>query len=118
VYLPAELQNLFELSYVSEPGSLLTTGANSVSDDKEFPKLSSRVPEPASDDALDNATNGTASNEETSSDELSRGDTESPVTRMSVESDDESKVKVNLKNHRQVDIRRLLALQSGLLTKP
>ena len=89
-YLPPELQNLFSLSYFTEPNSFLASGMHSVSEDKEYPKLSSRVPDTAaSDDALDNATNGTASNEDSSSDEVSRQSGDSPLTRMNDESDDE-----------------------------
>lgn len=99
-YLPSELQNLFSLSYFTESSSFLASGMHSVSEDKEYPKLSSRAPDTtASDDTLDNATNGTASNEDSSSDELSRQSGESPLTRMNDESDDEDEspvVKVGL----------------------
>lgn len=89
-YLPAELQNIFEVSYFSEPGVMLPSAMNSVTEDREYPKLSSRAPEPVvSDDALDNSTNGTTSNEEASSDELSRRSVDIPATRMQDESDEE-----------------------------
>lgn len=89
-YLPSDLQNLFSLSYFTESNSFLAGGMHSVSEDKEYPKLSSRAPDTtASDDTLDNATNGTASNEDSSSDEVSRQSAESPLTRMNDESDDE-----------------------------
>lgn len=89
-FLPSELQNLFSLGYVTESNSFLVSGMHSVSEDKEYPKLSSRAPDTAaSDDTLDNATNGTASNEDSSSDELSRQSADSPMTRMNDESDEE-----------------------------
>ncbi|CAJ2509958.1 Uu.00g058580.m01.CDS01 [Anthostomella pinea] len=91
-FLPAELQNLFAMGYFSENGTHLPTGFNTVSDDKEYPSLSSRAqPEsPSSEDQDDNATNGTASNDDSSSDEVSRPSTNTPPTRMNDESDDDS----------------------------
>ncbi|KAI1878204.1 uncharacterized protein JN550_000386 [Neoarthrinium moseri] len=89
-YLPADLQNLFELSYFSESGSLLANGMNAAHETTEYPKLSSRAPEPtASDDAGDSGTNGTASNDEDSSDEVPRRSSETPPTRMNAESEEE-----------------------------
>ncbi|RYP90467.1 hypothetical protein DL770_003440 [Monosporascus sp. CRB-9-2] len=90
-FLPAKLQNLFELCYFSEGGAWLPSGQNSLNEDKDLPKLSSRVPleTASSEDQFDNVTNGTASNEESSSDETSRPSIEMPQTRMTEESDDE-----------------------------
>lgn len=70
--------------------SPIPTGS-SVSDDRDYPKLSSRIPEesPLSEDQFDNATNGTASNDDSSSDEAPRRSAEIPFTRMNEESDDE-----------------------------
>ncbi|KAI1502730.1 hypothetical protein F5X99DRAFT_417717 [Biscogniauxia marginata] len=96
-FLPSHLQNLFEMGYYTEGSSWLPTGMNGISEDKSYPKLSSRaIPEsPSSEDHFDNATNGTASNEESSSDEAERRSIESPQTRMNDESDeDDSPVKV------------------------
>ncbi|KAK8125673.1 ubiquitin carboxyl-terminal hydrolase-like protein [Apiospora kogelbergensis] len=70
-------------------GSLLASGMQAVTEDKDYPKLSSRVVDPASEDAPDNATNGTASNEDSSSDELSRPSLSSHQTRMAEESEEE-----------------------------
>jgi ubiquitin carboxyl-terminal hydrolase 4/11 len=87
-HLPAELQNVFELSYFQEHGSLLANGMHGLSEDKEYPKLSSRAPDTSnSDDVDDNATNDTASVEDESSDEVSRNDL-API-RMADETEDE-----------------------------
>ncbi|KAI8963906.1 UCH-domain-containing protein [Daldinia sp. FL1419] len=90
-FLPADLQNLFEMCYASEPGAALPTGMNGIFDDRQCPRLSLRIPsaECLSEDQFDNATNGTASNEESSSDEAPRRSTEHSFTRMQDESDDE-----------------------------
>jgi ubiquitin carboxyl-terminal hydrolase 4/11 len=67
------------------------TGQHGVSDEREYPKLSSRGPAEAnsSEDQLDNATNGTASNEDSSSDETSRQSPDATQTRMADESEEE-----------------------------
>ncbi|KAI0179967.1 ubiquitin carboxyl-terminal hydrolase-like protein [Hypoxylon sp. FL1284] len=90
-YLPAELQNLFDICFFSEAGAWLPTGVNSVNDDKDYPRLSERLPaeSPSSEDALDNATNGTASNEDSSSDDTRQRSTDHQFTRMNQESDEE-----------------------------
>ncbi|KAI3336403.1 UCH-domain-containing protein [Xylariaceae sp. AK1471] len=90
-FLPPQFQNLFEMGICTETSSPIPTGSHSVSDDRDYPKLSSRVPAESfsSEDQFDNATNGTASNDESSSDEASRRSTEMPPTRMNEESDDE-----------------------------
>ncbi|KAI1143832.1 UCH-domain-containing protein [Hypoxylon sp. FL0543] len=91
-FLPPELQNLFELCVYSEAGAWLPTGMNGVAEDKEYPKLSLRIPPEtmSSEDQLDNATNGTASNEESSSDEAPRRSAgKASFTRMNEESDEE-----------------------------
>ncbi|KAI8635070.1 UCH-domain-containing protein [Xylariaceae sp. FL1651] len=90
-FLPPHLQNLFEIGICAETSSPIPTGNHSVTEDKDYPKLSSRIPveSPSSEDLLDNATNGTASNDESSSDEASRHSTEMPPTRMNEESDNE-----------------------------
>ncbi|KAI0408676.1 hypothetical protein F4802DRAFT_548515 [Xylaria palmicola] len=90
-FLPAAFQNLFELGICTETTSPIPTGTNSVSEERDYPRLSSRVPaeSPSSEDQFDNATNGTASNDESSSDEAPRRSTEMPSTRMVEESDDE-----------------------------
>ena len=81
---------MFSICYWTEGGVWLPTGQNSLSDDREYPKLASRAPETASsEDQLDNGTNGTASNEESSSDEASRPSGDVPQTRMIDESDED-----------------------------
>ncbi|KAH8673591.1 hypothetical protein BX600DRAFT_209389 [Xylariales sp. PMI_506] len=89
--LPPGSQNLFTMSYFSESGSLVANGMHGVTEDKDYPKLVSRAPESSiSDDAADSATNGTASNDETSSDEImSRRSAEMPATRMVEESEED-----------------------------
>ncbi|KAI0448939.1 hypothetical protein F5B21DRAFT_520893 [Xylaria acuta] len=91
IFLPAKFQNLFEMGICIETSSPIPTGSNSVSDDRDYPKLSSRIPaeSPSSEDQFDNTTNGTASNDDSSSDEAPRRSTEMPLTRMTEESDDE-----------------------------
>ena len=100
-FLPAQLQNLFEMGICTETSSPIPTGSNSVSEDRDYPKLSSRIPveSPSSGDQFDDATNGTASNDDSSSDEAPQQSTEMPLTRMNEESDEENgpPVKVQLK---------------------
>jgi hypothetical protein len=89
-YLPAQLQNIFELSYFTEGGSLVVSGMNSLNETSEYPKLSSRIPDSnISDDGVDSTTNGTVSNDEESQDELSQTSTDTPPTRMAEESEEE-----------------------------
>ncbi|KAI0542302.1 hypothetical protein GGR58DRAFT_510328 [Xylaria digitata] len=90
-FLPPQFQNLFEIGIFSEVANVIPSGNNTVSDEKDFPRLSSRVPAepPSSEDQFDNATNGTASNDDSSSDEAPRRSTESQLTRMNEESDDD-----------------------------
>ncbi|KAI1769964.1 UCH-domain-containing protein [Hypoxylon cercidicola] len=90
-FLPAELQNLFDICFYSESGAWLPTGVNSINDDKEYPRLVEREPaeSPSSEDPLDNATNGTASNEDSSSDDARRRSTDQSFTRMNQESEEE-----------------------------
>lgn len=92
-FLPPKLQNLFELGYWTEGNAWLPTGQHGITEDKELPKLSSRIPPEAasSEDQFDDATNGTASNEESSSDDAaSRPSTDTAPTRMADESEDDS----------------------------
>ncbi|TGJ84517.1 hypothetical protein E0Z10_g4221 [Xylaria hypoxylon] len=90
-FLPPHFQNLFEMGIFAETTSVIPTGNNTVADEKDYPRLSSRVPaeSPSSEDQFDNATNGTASNDDSSSDEVPQRSPESPLTRMNEESDDE-----------------------------
>ncbi|KAK8042126.1 UCH-domain-containing protein [Apiospora rasikravindrae] len=99
-YLQPELQNMFDLSYWTESGQLLANGMNGVTEDKDYPKLSSRMVDPALEDAPDNATNGTASNEDSSSDELSRPNLSNHQTRMGEESEEEDESPVVKVAHR------------------
>lgn len=90
-FLPPHFQNLFEMGICTETSSPIPTGNNSVSEDRDYPRLSSRVPAEShsDDDQFDNATNGTASNDENSSDEAPRHSADMSLTRMNDESDDE-----------------------------
>ncbi|XDG00718.1 hypothetical protein ABKA04_000333 [Annulohypoxylon sp. FPYF3050] len=90
-FLPSEYQNLFEMCIYSEAGSWLPTGNNGLGEDKDLPKLSLRNPpeSPSSEDQFDHATNGTASNEESSSDEAPHRPTGQALTRMAEESDED-----------------------------
>ncbi|KAI0380898.1 hypothetical protein F5Y04DRAFT_289141 [Hypomontagnella monticulosa] len=90
-FLPPDLQNLFDMTIYSESAAWLPTGVNNINDDMKYPSLSTRIPveSQSSEDQFDNATNGTASNEESSSDEASRRSMEQACTRMNDESDEE-----------------------------
>ncbi|KAI0527778.1 hypothetical protein F5B22DRAFT_3774 [Xylaria bambusicola] len=90
-FLPPQFQNLFEIGIFAEMSSVIPTGNNSVGEDREFPRLSSRIPpeSPSSDDQLDDATNGSASNDDSSSDEAPRNSIDHSITRMNEESEDE-----------------------------
>ncbi|KAI1818744.1 UCH-domain-containing protein [Poronia punctata] len=105
-FLPPNLQNLFDLCIYSETSSPMPTGTNAILDDRDYPKLSSRAPAPApaqspsSEDQFDNATNGTASNDESSSDELPRRSVDRSITRMNEESDEDSAPPVKSYTHR------------------
>ncbi|KAH6653990.1 hypothetical protein BKA67DRAFT_592328 [Truncatella angustata] len=101
-YLPAKLQNIFELCYFQEGGSLLVSGFNTLNESTEYPTLSSRAPDTTgSDDGAESETNGTASNDEDSLDELSQPSADMPSTRMTEEEESEEDeapvVKLNTK---------------------
>ncbi|KAI0200416.1 hypothetical protein F4808DRAFT_159003 [Astrocystis sublimbata] len=100
--LPPPLQNLFDMGICTETSSPIPTGSNSVSDDKDYPRLSSRIPaeSPSSEDQADDATNGTASNNDSSSDEATQRSIEMPMTRMNEESDDDSEPPIKSYPHR------------------
>ncbi|KAI0105423.1 hypothetical protein GGR51DRAFT_187146 [Nemania sp. FL0031] len=87
-FLPPQYQNLFEIGICTETASAIPTGNNTVLDDRDYPKLSSRIPaeSPLSEDQFDN---GTGSNDGSSSDEAPRHSAEMPLTRMNEESEDE-----------------------------
>ncbi|KAI1267359.1 hypothetical protein F5Y18DRAFT_336069 [Xylariaceae sp. FL1019] len=89
-FLPSELQNLFEIGICGESSSPIPTGSNANMEDKDYPRLSSRaVPDsPSSEEQLDNATTSTASNDDSSSDEVPRTSVDMGTTRMNDESDD------------------------------
>ncbi|OTA95793.1 hypothetical protein M434DRAFT_9452 [Hypoxylon sp. CO27-5] len=110
-FLPPELQNLFDMCIYSEAGSWLPTGMNGVNDDKEYPRLSLRVPPESmsSEDQLDNVTNGTASNEESSSDEAPRRSAGHILTRMNEESDEEDTSTFKSAPHRSKQNRQTKA---------
>ncbi|KAI2637370.1 UCH-domain-containing protein [Xylaria nigripes] len=101
-FLPPHFQNLFEMGICTELSSAIPTGNNSVADDKDYPRLSSRVPaeSPSSEDPFDNEPNGTGSNDDTSSDEAPQRSAEISVTRMNEESDEDSGSPVKSFAHR------------------
>ncbi|KAF3021131.1 CSN-associated deubiquitinating enzyme Ubp12 [Neopestalotiopsis sp. 37M] len=110
-FLPGELQNMFELSYITESGSLLATGNNSVNESSDYPRLSSRIPEPpASDDGGDSGTNGTISNDEESEDESSQ---QTAPTRMAEESEEEDPAPVVKIPHRPKNSKMNSRLPGG-----
>ncbi|KAK6079971.1 ubiquitin carboxyl-terminal hydrolase [Seiridium cupressi] len=107
-FLPAQLQNIFELSYFHEGGSLLVNGMNSLNETTDYPSLSTRVPEPSvSDDGGDSGTNGTASNDDESPDELSQPSADMPPTRMAEESEEDEPVPIVKVCQRQLLSSRL-----------
>lgn len=92
-FLLPELQNLFEVSYFSESSSRIPTGQSSLEDNKEYPRLSSRVliaSPTSSEETIDNTIHDTASNDGSSSDG-NRSITETPSTRMTEESDEDDR---------------------------
>ncbi|KAI1098207.1 UCH-domain-containing protein [Jackrogersella minutella] len=108
-FLPSQLQNLFDMCIYSETGTWLPTGMNGFGEDKEYPRLSLRNPpeSPSSEDQYDNATNGTASNEESSSDEAPRRSAGQSLTRMNDETDEEdSSPVVKSAPHRSKPVRQ------------
>ena len=101
-FLDPRLQNLFEMGYFTDLRSgdgAMATGWSGVEDNKIYPKLSSRLPEPETpidDDAQSTGewTNGNASDNESVSEE---GSTDVPTqTRMADESS-EDEVAVSFK---------------------
>jgi ubiquitin carboxyl-terminal hydrolase 4/11 len=95
-FLSPQLQNLFELCYFTDHsvGNGVPTGWNSVDDNKSYQRLASRAP-PETPESADgdtqspsNWTNGAASDNETSNDELSQQPEAAP-TRMTEESSEE-----------------------------
>ncbi|KAL2130537.1 hypothetical protein VTI74DRAFT_6258 [Chaetomium olivicolor] len=87
-FLEPELQNLFDLSYWSEPDTLVPTGWNSTSDDGKLPLLSSRLPKMAASD-VEMRSPGPADGSDESSDNESGRAEMSEVTRMADEFSDE-----------------------------
>lgn len=80
------------MCYWTDGNAWLPSGQHNLTEEKDLPKLSSRIPPEvaSSEDQFDNATNGTASNEESSSDDAaSRPSIDMPRTRMLEESEDE-----------------------------
>ncbi|KAK4190445.1 UCH-domain-containing protein [Podospora australis] len=82
-FLEPELQNLFELSYFKDAGSMIPTGWQSVSDGTTYPRLSSRQKAVVSDVEMRSPGAWREGSEESSNEEAS------PVTRMADESSEE-----------------------------
>ena len=92
-FLDASFQNLFELSFFHEQGSLIPSGWSGVQDGSLLPKLESRKPAPSTPTDQDMASpatwgNGTASEEDSSVEEASHTSA-TTVTRMNDESSEE-----------------------------
>ncbi len=79
------------MTIYSESGTRLPTGMNNINDNIEYPNITLRAPpgSPSSEDQCDTITNGTASNEDSSSDEAPRRNSGQSFTRMNDESNDE-----------------------------
>lgn len=94
-FLQSVVQNLFEMSYFSDgrnSDGIMATGWNVVDDNKEFPRLSTRMPEPETpvDDETQSTAdwpNGNASDNESGSEESSPG--VPAQTRMAEESSED-----------------------------
>lgn len=98
-YLNAQFQNLFELGYFSEPGRSVPTGWSGFTEDRSYPTLSSRAPEPAASPDQDMQSPSNCSNEGDSENESSsNGDagsqTTEAVTRMADESSEEDEASI------------------------
>lgn len=92
-HLPGEMQNLFQLGYFTEGKSVIPTGWSTVDENRKFPTLSSREPQPeivdeeestAQDDAADNETS-----EEDSEEDARNKLSEDAPTRMNEESSED-----------------------------
>ena len=92
-YLKPELQNLFTMSYFSEPGMLVPTSWSGVTDVKEYPRIDTRISESSSRSqgirTPGSLSNGAASDNDSSQEEPATPAEASDVTRMADESGDE-----------------------------
>ena len=86
-FLDPEFQNLFDLSYFAEPGTV-PTGWNSTSEDGFLPRLSSREPKVPASDVEMRSPEPLDGSDESGSEESGRLPT-AVVTRMADESSDE-----------------------------
>ncbi|KAK5654111.1 hypothetical protein OQA88_7542 [Cercophora sp. LCS_1] len=97
-FLDAQFQNLFELGYFSEPGSVLPTGWQSVQEDNPLPRLNSRQPKPVASD-VEMRSPGPWDNSEESGSESSPGGQQTSIqTRMVDESSEEDSDPPKVKN--------------------
>ncbi|SPQ22937.1 de57be69-df5e-4200-ad4d-8e6e50567eb8 [Thermothielavioides terrestris] len=87
-FLDPELQNLFDLSYFTESDTTLPTGFNSTSEDRELPRLSSRLPKPPASD-VEMASPGPVDGSDESDNEESGNVSAALLTRMAEESSEE-----------------------------
>lgn len=87
-FLPPPFQNLFELSYFQESGVPIPVGWNYVDLEKKFPRISTRLPKPASD--VDMRSPGACASDDSSSDEATSQPSSPAMTRMVDESDEDS----------------------------
>ncbi|PKS12947.1 hypothetical protein jhhlp_000288, partial [Lomentospora prolificans] len=106
-FLDPRLQNLFEMSYFSDgrnSDGVMATGWNAVEDNKTYPKLSTRLPEPdtpVDDDTQSTGewTNGNASDNESGSEESS---VNAPTQTRMAEESSEDEVTVSFKNPKRM----------------
>jgi ubiquitin carboxyl-terminal hydrolase 4/11 len=94
-FLEPELQNLFNLGYFSTSNELIPTGWNPVDEDKTYPTLSSRIPEPREmrHGSLDSYEDGrTGSDSDEGDDFRRRSNGFSEQTRMNDESSEEDEL--------------------------
>jgi ubiquitin carboxyl-terminal hydrolase 4/11 len=86
-FLDPRLQNLFSMSYFSEPGAIIPTGWTGGRDDsKNYPRLDTRGPPVA--EAVSPSSTGDSSDNESDKSEVPRADSPG-VTRMAEESEEE-----------------------------
>lgn len=81
-FLPAQVQNLFELCYFAEPEFNVPSGWSAIQDNAQLPRVSSRLPKPASDVDMNSPSSATwEGSEDSGSDEIPHRQP-STVTRM------------------------------------
>jgi ubiquitin carboxyl-terminal hydrolase 4/11/15 len=81
---------MFSLNYFSTPKEMIPTGWNSIDEDKAYPTLASRAPEPQMrDSSLDSYDDGRSGSTSDADDDSSRQNGFSGQTRMNEESSEE-----------------------------